>query len=81
MMYENGPEFLRSEIEESELKMKKKFEDGIPYINNWWKRQAIKRYSKLHDAGKLKPDHLYYLDGIGVSWEDFKAQRLSEVGR
>ena len=81
MMYENGPEFLRSEIEEEQLVMKKKFVDGQSNINNWWKRQAIKRYSKLHDAGKLKPDHLYYLDGIAVSWEDFKAQRLSEVGR
>jgi len=81
MMYENGNEFLRSEIEESELKMKKKFEDGMPYINKWWKRQAIKRYSKLHDAGRLKPEHLYYLSGIGQTWEEFKAERLSEVGR
>jgi len=81
MMYENGPEFLRSEIEESELVMKKKFVEGQENINKWWKRQAIKRYSKLYDAGKLKPDHLFYLDGIGTTWEDFKAQRLSEVGR
>jgi hypothetical protein len=81
MMYENGPEFLRSEIEESELKMKKKFEDGIDYINNWWKRQAIKRYSKLHDNNKLKPDHLYYIDAIGMSWEECKNKYLKEVGR
>ena len=81
MMYENGPEFLRSDIEESELVMKKKFVEGSDYINNWWKRQAIKRYSKLYDAGKLKPDHLFYMDGIGTTWEEFKEQRLSEVGR
>jgi hypothetical protein len=81
MMYENGPEFLRSEIEESELVMKKKFVEGQENINNWWKRQAIKRYSKLHDTNRLKPEHLYYVDGISVSWEDFKQQRLSEVGR
>ena len=37
MMYENGLEFLRSEIEEKDLKMKKKFEDGVDYINKWWK--------------------------------------------
>ena len=79
--YENGPEFLRSDIEESELVMKKKFVEGSDYINNWWKRQAIKRYSKLYDAGKLKPDHLFYMDGIGTTWEEFKEQRLSEVGR
>jgi hypothetical protein len=81
MIYENGPEFLRSEIEESELVMKPKFAEGYDYINKWWKRQAIKRYSKLHDEGRLKPEHLYYIDGIGMNWEDFKAQRLSEVGR
>ena len=62
MMYENGPEFLRSEIEEKDLKMKKKFEDGVDYINKWWKRQAIKRYTKLHDSNRLKPEHLYYID-------------------
>jgi hypothetical protein len=80
-MYENGNEFLRSEIEESELVMKKKFSDGVDYINNWWKRQAIKRYTTLHTEGRLKPEDLFYIDGIGMSWEDFKQQRLSEVGR
>jgi hypothetical protein len=80
-MYDNGNEFLRSEIEESELVMKKKFADGVDYINNWWKRQAIKRYTTLHTEGRLKPEDLFYIDGIGMSWEDFKQQRLSEVGR
>ena len=81
MMYENGPEFLRSEIEEDELVMKKKFVDGVDYINNWWKRQAIKRYTTLHNEGRLKPEDLFYIDGIGMSWEEFKQKRLSEVGR
>jgi hypothetical protein len=80
-MYENGNEFLRSEIEETDLVMKKKFVDGVDYINNWWKRQAIKRYTTLHTEGRLKPEDLFYIDGIGMSWEDFKQQRLSEVGR
>ena len=80
-MYENGNEFLRSEIEESELLMKKKFADGVDYINNWWKRQAIKRYTTLHNENRLKPEDLFYIDGIGMSWKDFKQQRLSEVGR
>jgi len=81
MMYENGPEFLRSEIEEKDLKMKKKFTEGIDYINNWWKRQAIKRYSKLHDNNKLKPEHLFYIDAIGMSWDKMKENYLKEVGR
>jgi len=81
MMYENGPEFLRSEIEEDKLVMKKKFEEGTDYINKWWKKQAIKRYSKLHDEGRLKPDHLYYIDAIGMGWEEMKEKYLQEVGR
>jgi len=81
MMYENGNQFLRSEIDESELVMKKKFEEGVEYISKWWKRQAIKRYTKLHEQNRLKPEHLFYIDGIGVSWDEFKQQRLSEVGR
>jgi len=63
------------------LVMKKKFEDGTDYINNWWKKQAIKRYSKLHDEGRLKPDHLYYIDAIGMGWEEMKEKYLQEVGR
>mgnify|MGYP006421052859 CR=1 FL=1 len=81
MMYENGCDFLSSKIGEDELKMKKKFEDGMDNINKWWKRHAIKRYSKLYDSDRVKPEHLYYLDGIGQSWEDFREQRLIEVGR
>jgi len=81
MMYENGPEFLRSEIEEKDLKMKKKFEDGVDYINKWWKRQAIKRYTKLHDSNRLKPEHLYYIDAIGMDWDTMKQNYLKEVGR
>jgi len=80
-MYENGNEFLRSEIDESELVMKKKFEEGVDYISKWWKNKAIKRYTKLHEQNKLKPEHLFYIDGIGVSWDEFKQQRLNEVGR
>ena len=81
MMYENGPEFLRSEIEEKDLKMKKKFTEGIDYINKWWKRQAIKRYTKLYDSNRLKPEHLYYINAIGMNWDTMKQNYLKEVGR
>lgn len=80
-MYENGNQFLRNEISESELVIKKKFEEGEEYIKRWWKKKAIKRYSKLYDEGRLKPEDLFYIDGIGMSWEQFKSERLSEVGR
>jgi len=81
MMYENGSQFLRSEITEDDLVLKKKFADGENYIYKWWKRHAISRYSKLHDEGRIKPEHLYYIDGIATDWETFKEQRISEVGR
>ena len=81
MLYDNGNEFLRNEIDESELKLKKKFEEGDDYTMRWWKKKAIKRYSKLHEEGRIKPDPLFYLDIIGMSWEEAKKKYLKEVGR
>lgn len=81
MIYENGTEFLRDEIGEDKLIIKKKFEDGVDYISKWWKKKAISRYTKLHSEGRLKPEHLFYIDGIGKDWETFKKERLNEVGR
>ena len=81
MMYENGCEFLRNEITEDKLILKDKFKQGTEYINKWWKKHAISRYTKLHDEGRIKPEHLFYIDAIGISWEEMKAKYLGEVGR
>jgi hypothetical protein len=81
MMYENGCEYLRNEITEDRLILKDKFKQGTDYINKWWKKHAISRYTKLHDEGRIKPEHLFYIDAIGISWEEMKAKYLSEVGR
>jgi hypothetical protein len=81
MMYENGCEYLRNEITEEKLILKDKFKQGTEYINKWWKKHAISRYTKLHDEGRIKPEHLFYIDAIGISWEEMKAKYLSEVGR
>jgi len=81
MMYDNGCEFLRDDIPESDLVMKKKFADGVDNISKWWKKKAIRRYTKLHSENRLKPEHLYYIDGIGMSWEQMKNNYLKEVGR
>ena len=80
-MYENGKEFLRGEIEEKDLKMKQKYIDDSDYIMKWWKPKAIKRYTKLFDEGKLKPEKLFYGDIVGKTWEETKEMYLSEVGR
>ena len=81
MMYENGREFLCKQIEEDALVLKPKFAQGVEYINKWWKKHAISRYSKLHDEGRIKPEHLFYIEGIGMGWDEFKAKYLKEVGR
>jgi len=80
-MYENGKEFLRGEIEESELKMKQKYIEDSDYIMKWWKPKAIRRYTKLFDEGRLKPEKLFYGDIVGKTWEETKKQYLGEVGR
>ena len=80
-MYDNGNEFLRNEITEDQLKIKQKFADGDEYTMKWWKPKAIRRYEKLHEEGRIKPEPLFYLDIIGMSWEDAKKKYLNEVGR
>lgn len=81
MMYDNGNEFLQNKIDESQLKMKKKFTEGDEYTMKWWKPKAIRRYAKLFDEGRIKPEPLFYLDIIGMSWEKAKETYLKEVGR
>ena len=80
-IYENGKEFLRGEIKEKDLKMKKKYNDDSDYIMKWWKPKAIRRYTKLFDEGRLKPEKLFYGDIVGKTWEETKEMYLSEVGR
>ena len=81
MMYENGCEFLRGEINEDKLKLKLKFEQDIPYTDRWWKKKAIKRYNNLYKQNRLKPETLFYWDAIDISWEEMKEKYLKEVGR
>ena len=80
-IYENGKEFLRGEIEEKDLKMRKKYSGDSDYALNWWKPKAIRRYTKLFDEGRLKPEKLFYGDIVGKTWEETKEMYLSEVGR
>jgi hypothetical protein len=80
-MYENGNEFLCNEIDENSLAMKHKFEKGDEYSIQWWREKAKRRYLKLVENSKLKPEVLWYLPIIGMSWEDAKNTFLSDVGR
>jgi hypothetical protein len=80
-IYENGKKFLRGEVEEKDLIMRKKYNDDSDYVMNWWKPKAIRRYTKLFDEGKIKPEKLFYGDIVGKTWEETKEQYLKEVGR
>ena len=75
-MYDNGLEYLRNEIEDNDLRMKPKFENDIDYIMNWWKPKAIRRYVKLYDDNRIKPEVLFYGDIVGKTWEETKKQYI-----
>jgi len=81
MMYENGNEFLRGEIEEKALKLKQKFEEDVPYTERWWKKKAVRRYKNMYDQDRIKPEQLFYWDVIDLSWEDTQEKYIKEVGR
>ena len=81
MMYDNGCEFLRDEIEVSDLKMKQKFIEDVEYTCRWWKPKAIRRYKNMYDQDRIKPEQLFYWDVIDLSWEDTQNKYMQEVGR
>ena len=81
MMYDNGCEFLRDEICEDKLVMKRKFVEGDEYSITWWKKKAKKRYVKLIEDDKIKPEVLWYVPIIGMTWEEAKEKYLKDVGR
>jgi len=80
-IYENGKSFLRNEIKEDELVMKEKYELDYDRIINWWKPKAIRRYEKLHNENRLKPESLFYSDIIGMRWEETREKYLGDIGR
>jgi hypothetical protein len=80
-MYENGNDFLCSKITEDKLKLRPKFAEGNDYTIRWWKKHAISRYTKLHEEARLKPEKLFYINAIGITWEEMKEKYLAEVGR
>jgi hypothetical protein len=80
-MYDNGLEYLRNEIDDSELVMKKKFVEDYEYINKWWKKKAIRRYTKLLEQDRIKDETLFYNDMFNMTWEEAREKYLTDVGR
>lgn len=86
LLYENGKDFFQSKISEDQLIKKPQWMDDQKIVD-WWKEKAIKRYIKLHDESKLKPDILYYSDlinfekGPKLDYLKAKDKYFSDVGR
>ena len=80
-IYQNGKEFLRSEINEDQLVIRNMFDRDIEYIDSWWKRKAIKRYENLLEQNRIKPEKLFYSGMINISWEEAKEKYLKDIGR
>ncbi len=80
--YENTKDFLCGRItDESTLKLAKRFETDTKGMIDWWRVKALKRYSKLHDEKRLKPEIPYYLRMVDMTYPQAKAEYFSEVGR
>ena len=79
--YENTKEFLKSEITEDQLVMKKLYADDKDAIISWWKAKAKDRYLKLKSENNLKNDVLYYSPIIDMSYQTAKENFFKEVGR
>lgn len=79
--YENTKEFLKSEVTEDQLVMKKLYADDKDAIISWWKAKAKDRYLKLKSENNLKNDVLYYSPIIDMSYQTAKENFFKEVGR
>lgn len=81
-IYENTREYLREEVGEDDLVLSSKLDNDVEDVLDWWREKAIRRYEKLLDDDRIKPEHLYYRDMITIpTWEQVKEKYLREVGR
>jgi len=80
-IYDNGCDFLRGEIDETDLVMKQKFIDDYDYTVSWWKRKAKNRYQSVVKNNRVNNDTLYYKDVSQMDWESVKEKYLGDVGR
>lgn len=79
-LYNNTNEFLRGEIQESELV--KSFDTSCEALSNIWKTKYAKgRISMLKKKNTVSKESLFYDDLIFMTWEETKAKYLGQVGR
>jgi hypothetical protein len=80
-LYTNTREFLRGEIEQSQLV--KSFDTSTEYLTDLWKQKyARKRIASLiKNERQNLDDTLFYDDICFMSWDECKDKYLSQVGR
>ena len=79
-LYNNTNEFLRKEIQKSDLI--KSFDTSEETLSNIWKTKYAKgRISMLKKKNNVSTESLFYDDLIFMSWEETKEKYLPQVGR
>ena len=80
--YDQTRDFLCGKLQdESKLTLVSHFKADQTGMIEWWREKALKRYSKLFDENRLKPEILYYNKMADMSYEAAKKEYFSEVGR
>lgn len=87
--YENTKEFLCGRCSEGDLERKRNglctvvgsVYNDTPGISQWWKEQAIGRYSMLHKQGRLKSGKHFYSALTRLDYKAAKEMFLEDVGR
>jgi hypothetical protein len=80
-IYENTREYLRKEIDESQLILSDKLKNDVDSVMSWWREKAIKRYINLYENNRLNGGTLYYRKMVQMNWDEAKLTYLGEVGR
>lgn len=80
--YENTNNFLCNQtIDDTQLKLSKRFESDVAGMIDWWKKKAIKRYTNLYDQNRLKDEVLFYNKMMDMTYEQAKEKYFNDVGR
>jgi hypothetical protein len=79
-LFENTDEFLRKEINESQLI--RKFDNSVESLSELWKtKYATNRVNNLLKDNKWTNETLFYGDMINMTWEEAREKYLKQVGR
>lgn len=79
-LFKNSREFLRKEINESQLK--RRFDNSVESLVEIWKtKYAKKRVERLLKNGRYMTNTLFYSDFLHLNWDEVREKYIGEVGR